>query len=519
MNAQLHDRRWLWWGAFFIALLAIAAHWPGVYGQFVEWDDSSHVTKNPAIRALTPHNLRVMFTEPTAKLYIPLTCISFAVDYQIWGQDPFGYHFTNLLLHLANTLLVLVLVYRILRERCQTAAPVAVLTAALFGVHPMRVESVAWVTERKDVLFAFFFLLALLAYWPWMIQHKRTAYWWSFLLFIASALSKSTAVTFPLVLILFDWFLARRRALSEKIPFLLVSLIVGAATFVAQASGKGETVTGPEMIPIWARIGLVGYCSLFYMGKFLWPFHLTAIYPTFEEMDWMPLTAVAWLAGFAAVTAVVFALRKKTSILLPCWLFYLATLSPTIGIVPVGVHVVAERFSYVPLLGLAVPVCVGLVTLARRGARHGRVAEFGIYGCVGAWLVWLGALTVERSGVWANTETLLQNVLQEHPQSYPALVNLTVYYTGQKRLDEAIAMGQRAVEVAPNGIVGRKNLAMALIDAGRYRDAVVTLRPAVEHGIDDPAVWRALYDCFTALGDEKNAQVAQQRLRRSTGNF
>jgi len=159
-----------------------------------------------------------MFAHPIAKLYCPLTWLSFAIDYQIWGRAPFGYHLTNLLLHLANTLLVLVFVREILRDRYQYAVAAALLTAAIFGVHPLRVESVAWATERKDVLFAFFYLCALLAYWRWLGNHKRRTYWICFGLFIASALSKSTAVTFPLVLLVIDHWLARRKAWGEKAP-------------------------------------------------------------------------------------------------------------------------------------------------------------------------------------------------------------------------------------------------------------------------------------------------------------
>ncbi|MGD0650480.1 MAG: tetratricopeptide repeat protein, partial [Verrucomicrobiia bacterium] len=526
MNEQSHDRRWLWWGAFSIALLAtIIAHVRGLHGQFLEWDDYAHITQNPVIRTLTPENLRTIFTGYTAKLYLPLTWFSFAIDYQIWGRDPFGYHFTNLLLHVANTLLVLVLVYRVVaanlirgsipdgRESVsrlqELPAPVAVLTAAIFGVHPLRVESVAWVTERKDVLFAFFYLLALLAHLRWLTSGRRAAYWGCLLLFIASALSKSTAVTLPLVLVLFDWFWKRRVALWEKAPHFAVSLIISAATFVAQSSGAGETVAGTGVIPFWARTGLVGYCSLFYVKKFFWPFHLSAIYPSFEDFDWTPLCAAAYLAGFFAVFAAAFAVRRRAPAALPSWLFYLVTLSPTIGLIPVGVHIVADRFTYLPLLGLALPVSIGLVTLANRTGAA-RVAAATV---VVAWLAGLTFLSARRSAEWTNTETLFQSALEEDPHCYPALVNLTVYYTDAKRLDEAIAYGRRAVEVAPNGLIGRKDLARALIQAKQYREAVTTLRPAVEHGIDDPAVWRALYDCFTALGDEKNAQVAQQRLR------
>src|SRR6266481_177511 len=227
MNERSESNKLLWLGALLVLALTFAAHVRGLQGQFVEWDDTTHITRNVAIRALTPENLGLMFAHPIAKLYCPLTWLSFAIDYQIWGRAPFGYHLTNLLLHLANTLLVLVFVREILRDRYKYATAAALLTAAIFGVHPLRVESVAWVTERKDLLFAFFYLLALLAYLRWVVRGNRRDYWACLLLFIGSALSKSTAVTLPLVLVLLDVFWKRRVAVWEKIPFFAISLIIG----------------------------------------------------------------------------------------------------------------------------------------------------------------------------------------------------------------------------------------------------------------------------------------------------
>lgn len=514
MNEGTRNGRWLWIGGLFVVLLTVAGHVRGLQGQFLEWDDYAHITQNPAIRSLSSTNLWMMFTEPAAKLYVPVTSLSFALDYQIWGRDPFGYHLTNLLLHLANTVLVLLLVFRLLRNRYELAGPVAVLTAAIFGVHPLRVESVAWATERKDVLFAFFYLLALLAYSRWVVSGRRAAYWACVLLFIGSALSKSAAVTFPLVLVLLDVFWKHRVAVWEKIPFLAVCFIVGAATFVAQTGGTGETVLDTGTIPLWARIGLVGYCALFYLTRFFWPFHLSAVYPTFEDFGWTPLTAMGYLLAFCGVFVVIFALRKRAPVLLPSWLFYLITLLPTIGLVPVGAHIVADRFTYVPLIGLALPLSMGAAVLANRG-RNLRIAVAVI---VIALLAMLTVLCAKRSVVWTNTETLFQNALAEDPACYTALVNLTVYYTSANQLEKAINFGKRAVQLAPNGLIGRKNLAFAFIHAKHYPEAIQVLRPAIDHGIDDPVVWRALKESFAAVGDEKNAKVAEARMLRSTHN-
>ena len=220
------------------------------------------------------------------------------------------------------------------------------------------------------------------------------------------------------------------------------------------------------------------------------------------------------MVAFCALLGAAFALRRRAPIVLPSWLFYLVTLSPTIGLIPVGAHVVADRYAYLALLGLALPTSVGLVALANK-SRQLRVI---VSAAIVALLAGLTILSAQRSAVWTNTETLFQNALAEDPTCYTALVNLTVYYTSANRLDLAIDYGERAVQLAPKGLIGRKNLAFAFIRANRYREAIQVLRPAIEHGINDPAVWRALKESFTAVGDEKNAKVAEARMLRSTQN-
>ncbi len=235
------------------------------------------------------------------------------------------------------------------------------------------------------------------------------------------------------------------------------------------------------------------------------------MYPTFEDFGWTPLHAIGYLVAFVALLATAFALRKRAPIVLPSWLFYLITLSPTIGLIPVGVHVVADRFAYIPLIGLALPLSVGVVALINASSR----ARPLLVTVIASLLCALAMLSAKRAAIWTNTETLFENALAEDPNCYPALVNLTTYYIDSKQIDKAIVYGARAVAVAPNGLVGRKALADALVKAGRYREAIEALRPAVDHGIVDHGVWQTLKECFTALGDEKNAKLAEARMQRS----
>ncbi|HVM62552.1 MAG TPA: tetratricopeptide repeat protein [Verrucomicrobiae bacterium] len=506
-----------WLDALIVVVLTVATHVQGLWGQFVEWDDTSHITRNLAIRSLSLHNLWMMFTQATAKLYCPLTWLSFAIDYQIWGRDPFGYHLTNLILHVANTLLVLVLVRKVLEGRYARAATAALVTAVIFGVHPLHVESVAWATERKDVLFVFFYLLGLLGYLRWLDRRKGIDYGICLGLFVASALSKSTAVTFPLVLLLIDHFLGKRKAWAEKAPFFAVSLAITGITVVCQAGGVGETVAAPTVIPLWARAGLVGYCSLFYVGKFFWPAHLSAVYPPFDDMHWNIGVSLGYLAAFVFVTAVVFAMRRRWPVLLPSWLFYLIALSPTIGLMPVGIHVVADRYAHLALLGLMLPV--GMVIAQAAAAVRGAGGRIILAGGIAAVFASLTLQAEARTEVWANTETLFLNALRENPDCLPAHVNLTYWYTSRKDFARAIRHGRRAIEIAPDGIPGRKNLAYAYINEGDRREAIRVLRPLAQHNVGDPDVWRALAECFDALGDTNNAELARKSARELEGKL
>jgi hypothetical protein len=516
MNERSESDR-IWLDVLIVFVLTIAAHVHGLRNQFVEWDDTTHITTNLAIRSLSARSLWVMFTQPTAKLYCPLTWLSFAIDYQMWGRDPFGYHLTNLLLHVANTLLVLILVREVLRGRCTYALTTALLTAVIFGIHPLHVESVAWATERKDVLFVFFYLLGLVSYFRWLDSHQRVYYGACFGLFVASALSKSTAVTFPVVLLLIDHFLVKRKAWEEKIPFFAVSLIIAGVTFVCQAGGPGETVATPEIIPLWARAGLVGYCSVFYVRKFFWPVHLSAVYPPFDEMHWNLFVSLEYLAVFALVTVLVFAARRRWPVLWPCWLFYIITLSPTIGLVPVGIHVVADRYSHLAILGLMLPV--SMVVAEAAGAARGVGARIVLGGAIAAVFATLTVLAERRTEIWFNSETLFLNTLQDYPDCLPAHINLTVWYTGRKDFARAIHHGERAIEIAPDGIPGRKALAYAYMKEDKPREAIHVLRPLAQHGVEDPSIWRALADCFDALGDTNNAELARKSERSLEGKF
>jgi hypothetical protein len=511
------------------------AHHHGLNADFVRWDDPTHVTQNPAIRSLSIASLQAMFTTYIAHLYAPLTWLSYAIDYRVWGQDPVGYHLTNLLLHLANTLLVFVLVERVAvaarhphppshapRPRTRpspSSLALALIAAALFGLHPLRVESVAWVTERKDVLFVLFYLLALLTYpplaalgrtpdRPGKIGMARWRYLLTFLLFTAAALSKSAAVTFPVVILLGNRWLTGRWRWRETVPFFAVSAVIGLVTIVAQGSSATGTLADTTAIPPLARLGLVGYCSLFYVGKTFWPVHLSAVYPTFDEMTWTWLQTLAYPAALAAVTWLLFRVRRPVPLLWPAWLFYLVTLSPTIGLAPVGIHVVADRYCYLPFLGLATIIASVIVTAGRWLGGRWRPSAWLIAVPVAGMLALLGMRTHARTVDWTDTGTLFRSVLREDPDHWLAHIKLASWYRRTGFHEGAIIHARRAVELEPRAPISRKTLAWILLDLGEPGAAALELQQLVDHGHGDADVWQGLGEAYMDLGRWSSARRA-----------
>jgi Flp pilus assembly protein TadD len=234
-------------------------------------------------------------------------------------------------------------------------------------------------------------------------------------------------------------------------------------------------------------------------------------------MHWSIPVSLGYFMSFVLITVLAFATRRRWPVVLPSWLFYVITLSPTIGLVPVGIHVVADRYSHLAILGLMLPV--SMVVAQAAGAARGGGARIVLGGAIAAVFAILTVLAVQRTEAWSNTETLFVNALKENPDCLPAHINLTVWYTSLKEFDQAIQHGQRAIEIAPDGIPGRKNLAYAYINQGKPREAIKVLRPLAEHHVEDPDVWRALADCFETLGDTNNAELARKSERRLEGKF
>ncbi|MFZ1947933.1 MAG: hypothetical protein WAW06_10350, partial [bacterium] len=395
--------------ACLLAVAVFVAFAPSLRNGFVNSDDNVYITENAAIRHLSWQNLREIFGSSFTGVYVPLTVVSYALEYQVFGLNPAGYHVDNLLLHVANCLLVFWLVLLL-----GSGPWVAVAVAAFFGLHPMRVESVAWATERKDVLFAFFYLLALIGYlrysyhWRHSGQRSgkrgRTWYWLSLVAFTLSVFSKPMAVTLPLALVLVD-FLGRRKitrgTLAEKAPFLAIAVAFIAIEYAVGGSLKTAAPNAPA--GILHKITTAGFVLVFYVSKMIAPVKLAVVYPYTDQVRgmlpaWFGLSP--WIVA-ATAALVAWSLRRTRKVLFGS-LFAALAVAPVLQLVLVpGDALVADRHTYMMAVGIAYLAAEGLAWAGRkRGLRRASV------GLAVAAAAVLAALTWQRSGVWKNSLTL-----------------------------------------------------------------------------------------------------------------
>ena len=451
-----------WLLALLLALATIALYWPATRCDFITLDDPDFVTANLHVQGgLSWEGVKWAFCNTEQATYwAPLMWLSHELACQLFGLNPWGHHLINVLLHAANTALVFLLFQRLTRATWRS-----LLLAALFGWHPLRVESVAWVTERKDVLSTFFGLLCLMAYVCYVGESKvqspkskvqspksKGFYFLALLFFALGLMSKAMLVTWPFVMLLLDyWPLQRfkvqgsgfsvRSLVVEKIPFFALAAAASVVTFVVQK--KGGAIAAIESLPLGARAGnaLVSYCR--YLGKTFWPADMAVLYP--HPGHW-PLAEVL-LAGLflAGISALVFMQRRRQPFMLMGWLWFVGTLVPVIQLVQAGLVAMADRFTYVPSVGLLVLIIWSGYELTR-GWRH-HVMLLSLAGA--AAVVLCMALTRQQLGYWRDSETLFRHALKVTQNNYFAHYNLGDALFSQGQTDEAISQFREAIRLKP----------------------------------------------------------------------
>lgn len=468
-----------------VALLTAIAFLPSLFNGFTIWDDDVYLTRNPLVTHLTPENVRALFTGFHLYHYHPLTLLSFALEHALWGLWAPGYHLTNLLLHMANACLVFAVVRRIGCGRTASAA-----TALLFGVHPTRVESVAWITERKDVLSLFFLLIAVLLY----LRHLEKGRWGPYLgataAHAASLLAKALGMTLAPLLWLIEWGRGDRmgwRRILNKTPFLALGLAAGLVTLAAQSGAIHRDKTAAVM----QNLVLAARAFWFYLGKLIWPTGLSAIYSYPAEIRVASPGYLAAAAAFVLFLAGTLAVARRRRAWTAAWGFFLVSWLPFSGLVVYGTHFAADRYLYLPALGpfLLVGLGVERAVAATRGRARARNALAIVCAmAVGA----LMGTTAARCRVWRDSETLFRDVVAKDPRCVFALNNIGVALADQGRYAEAAPYYRKALAIAPAEAVTWANLGVALQALGRLDEALEAGRAAVAVDPKDAIAWNII---------------------------
>jgi len=490
-------QRWL--AASVCVLLAIIT-WV-VFAQtlrhdFINYDDPHYVYENTKITSgISLSGVAWAITHIHSENWHPLTTISHMLDCQLYGLKAGGHHFTNVLLHTIAVILLFLALQGMTGALWQSA-----FVAAVFAIHPLHVESVAWVAERKDVLSAIFFMLTLLAYARYVRAPSVGRYLSVALLFALGLMSKPMLVTLPFVLLLLDywplkrWRLTRNqrsevrgqqvglqgatlekqsftRLIVEKIPLVALSIISTSVTLFAQKQAIGWI----EQLPLAWRLNNAALSYVLYVWQMLWPVKLAVFYPHPENR--LPMWEIILaLTGLIAVTAGVFALRKRRPYLVTGWLWYLVMLVPVIGVVQVGWQGRADRYTYLPQIGLYILVTWAVADLSISWRRQREILGAGAATIIAvlSWRAWI------QTSFWSNSQTLWTHTLAVTSANDVAQNNLGIILLTNGKLDEAIPRFQAAVNLRPDNGPAHENLAKAFLRKGQMADAMVHYRKLLE---------------------------------------
>ena len=480
------------WTASIPALAAVV--FAQVYTHsFLQFDDADYVTQNPAVRSgLTLTGLQWAFTTSHAGNWHPLTWLSHMADVQLFGMHAGWHLLVSAGLHALTSLLLLRLLFRITGRFFPS-----LFVAAAFAVHPLHVESVAWVAERKDVLSTFWWMLAIGAYANYVRRPKPRRYAAVAIFFVLALLSKPMVVTLPVVLLLLDVWPFRRwqpfgterraeaddgwlpvtaavplsRLIKEKALLIVLAVAVGAVTFIVQR--QAGAVQSMEAFPIALRFANVPVAYVTYLAKTIWPANLVALYPYPELIPvWRFAGALLLLAG---ITFWVWRRGRARPYLAVGWLWFLITLMPVIGVIQVGSQPYADRYTYVPSIGLFIMIAWGAADVAAVSGSMRRFFRVAAPAIVGA----LAILAFRQVGVWRNSVSLWEHAVAVTPTNYRAHTNLGFALAEERATDRALAAYREAIRLEPDFARVRNYYGALLRDSGSVQTAVGELRAAI----------------------------------------
>lgn len=494
-----------------IVLLTMGVFVRVIWHDFIDFDDPSFVTLNANIQAgLSIESLRWALGSGYMANWMPLTWMSHMLDIQLFGLNPAGHHFVNILFHTASSGLLFLFLRRATGDPWQSAA-----VALLFALHPLRVESVAWVAERKDVLSAFFGMLTLHAYGRYVEKPGPGRYLCALVLFALGLMAKSMLVTLPVVLLLMDWWPHRRflpqqgntfRLLGEKIPFLMLSACSGMITYLVHKSFN-EVFEG---FTLWAKIARAVVSYVVYLQKMIWPTKLAIIYP-FSLYPPAPLQIVLCSGILLLITGGVIWLRKESPYLLTGWFWFLITLLPVIGLIHIGQHSIADRYTYIPLIGIFLMLAWGVPQLCKKWRLPASVN--GVLAI--AALVAMIVVTSLQLRHWKNSYTIFSHAVAVTDGNWVAHNNLGLYVMNEGKVDLAISHFRQSLQAKPSYAVAHVNLGVALYKRGEVSSALNSIKMALTIDPGNESARLGLGLLYADQGDMERALIEYRKLEAS----
>ena len=534
----MRDSKWFLAGS--ISLITFLVYLPTLRNGFV-WDDMPYIVENLHIRSFNATMLKWAFTHFYQSNWHPLTWISHALDHAIWGLDPLGHHLTNIILHSVNTFTATCLAMKLIEasERAGIIDGLPLLlnkrelliaggvSGILFGLHPLHVESVAWIAERKDLLCALFFLLSISAYANYirvreanqqasLSAFSHRPYLFSFGFFILALLSKPMAVSLPAVLLILDWYPFRRiqsietlrSALADKLPFIGLSLISSVLTILAQKAGGA--LVSMDFIPLLPRLLTAAESLVAYLWRMMTPLNLIPYYPYRPNASLVSIEYVGSIVLVLGITIACAITAKRQRLWLSVWSYYVITLMPTLGLVQVGNQSSADRYTYLPSLGpfLVAGIMMAWVWKKTEGATKRKAlplmaVSFAVFLFV---LASMSYLTSKQIGIWNNDIVLFSYLIEKEPERLPfAYYNRgTIYHaTGQSK--KAIEDFDKAISLRPSYHEAYYNRGTAFAMTGQFNKAIQDFNKAISLNPSYPQAYYNRGLAFYNIGESKKA--------------
>ena len=497
-----------------LALITLLAYLPASRDGFVDYDDQDYVTENSVVqKGLTWTGIEWAFTTGHASNWHPVTWLSHMADCELFGLNPGAHHLVSVLFHTVNAVLLLLLLFRLTGALWPSA-----LVAALFAWHPLHVESVAWIAERKDVLSTFFALLTLLAYAKYAKENCRRCFWIALGCFTLGLMSKPMLVTLPFVMLLLDYWPLQRfpdfklevkavfRLALEKWPFFLLTAVACVVTFLVQSQRSGAAVASLELIPLHYRFcnALASYGL--YLLKTVWPVGLAVFYPLPEHLTRLLLAATASASCWSSFPVLSGGRDGRMAYLPVGWLWFLGTLVPVIGLVQVGSAALADRYTYFPLVGVFIAVAFGVHDLADRFQFPKKAIAAAAVLILAICLI----LTENQLRYWRDSETLFAHALAVTKNNHVAHVNLGVALEQKGKLNEALAEYRAAEQLAPGLYYIYYNLGVALEKRGYQAGAITNYQAVLRLNPGHVHAHINLGNCFSKTGRTSEALAQYQ---------